>query len=882
MDTDVDRFASMCPEEFEAFFAKVQQKRLARQVPRQPEVKPGPLSAPDPVSSFENEKSTSGRASSSAEVSSQGLPADTSSQSEVLSGSLWGGSGSLLTASSDHTLPDGSDSVNSSVPSDSEPDAWDNNSGSEYDPNDSDSEVASELASAISDGDNSAASSKQFSGSENGSMRLSNSGMSTNSSDDSDGESITINSPPSVESLTYHPKPLSSAMKTQLTQDLNQRINYHGHRSLRSKLNLAMFGSNGLTQCIEQPGSWIVSSPEQSGKTVGEAALALTSMRMGHPSILVVKDVKGNARKVSDDLAALLSPSDFGMTVIYASGMKIWDTIRNACCRSNFRSGKLLVVISAHKADLEHLNDFLEDFNMTGLTVIADESDNIWSTEVIPGVSFRANCCQREKQMYRLLSSATDPAGRLNPLASGSRVRSLIQVSATHIATIVWHCQWRLPFRYVCADKSRLIERGYALEHDIKLVATLDPDEIKASNDYGLRSTQVVNELETFCQDSRNGRMMMVCLSPYVNKLDTMTVFAIAHVILQHYVKDAICIVMHGGGVNALYNSSAASSSSAADYSCGKGEVIYVDDAKQRRALKAGSQASAHQRRRTEQAIRSKQASDAIKRFDKKFGQARPHLVIGYSVVGRCASIRSRDRVITHVIGAYQRGRSKADAEQMLLRSNGKSRKIRAKNGFHHVRMVTTEESFWIVQDLYNFTEKALQMSGTGRQEDLMNWYKGDYPENFKPLFRDKHPWYRKSMGTLDSRGMRISGEPICMEEFPMPKRPKRKPSGSVKRQQRVDPESTIARLMRCIWAVAASSPEKHFKRADLDTWIQDHPNIITREEYVGRQHSHSWSIISSRCHYIRKINKAIRLYCLTDKGVKWYKQHLLHREGHS
>ncbi|KAK9835297.1 hypothetical protein WJX84_011834 [Apatococcus fuscideae] len=655
MDTDVDRFASMCPEEFEAFFAKVQQKRLARQVPRQPEVKPGPLSAPDPVSSFENEKSTSGRASSSAEVSSQGLPADTSSQSEVLSGSLWGGSGSLLTASSDHTLPDGSDSVNSSVPSDSEPDAWDNNSGSEYDPNDSDSEVASELASAISDGDNSAASSKQFSGSENGSMRLSNSGMSTNSSDDSDGESITINSPPSVESLTYHPKPLSSAMKTQLTQDLNQRINYHGHRSLRSKLNLAMFGSNGLTQCIEQPGSWIVSSPEQSGKTVGEAALALTSMRMGHPSILVVKDVKGNARKVSDDLAALLSPSDFGMTVIYASGMKIWDTIRNACCRSNFRSGKLLVVISAHKADLEHLNDFLEDFNMTGLTVIADESDNIWSTEVIPGVSFRANCCQREKQMYRLLSSATDPAGRLNPLASGSRVRSLIQVSATHIATIVWHCQWRLPFRYVCADKSRLIERGYALEHDIKLVATLDPDEIKASNDYGLRST-------------------------------------------QHYVKDAICIVMHGGGVNALYNSSAASSSSAADYSCGKGEVIYVDDAKQRRALKAGS-------------------------------QARPHLVIGYSVVGRCASIRSRDRVITHVIGAYQRGRSKADAEQMLLRSNGKSRKIRAKNGFHHVRMVTTEESFWIVQDLYNFTEKALQMSGTGRQEDLMNWYKGDYPE---------------------------------------------------------------------------------------------------------------------------------------------------------
>lgn len=77
-----------------------------------------------------------------------------------------------------------------------------------------------------------------------------------------------------------------------------------------------------------------------------------------------------------------------------------------------------------------------------------------------------------------------------------------------------------------------------------------------------------------------------------------------------------------------------------------------------------------------EQAVRSKQASDAIKKFDRKFGLARPLIVIGYNVIGRCASIRSTNRVITHVIGAYQLGKSKADAEQMLLRSNGKSRQV--------------------------------------------------------------------------------------------------------------------------------------------------------------------------------------------------------------
>lgn len=54
---------------------------------------------------------------------------------------------------------------------------------------------------------------------------------------------------------------------------------------------------------------------------------------------------------------------------------------------------------------------------------------------------------------------------------------------------------------------------------------------------------------------------------------------------------------------------------------------------------------------------------------------------------------------------------------------------VRSKNGFDHVRMVTTEESFWIVQDLYNFTEEALGLSGTGRQEDLQAWYEADYPE---------------------------------------------------------------------------------------------------------------------------------------------------------
>lgn len=105
---------------------------------------------------------------------------------------------------------------------------------------------------------------------------------------------------------------------------------------------------------------------------------------------------------------------------------------------------------------------------------------------------------------------------------------------------------------------------------------------------------------------------------------------------------------------------------------------------------------------------------------------------------------------------------------------------------------------------------------------------------------------------------------------------------GAVRKRKRVDPQSTVFRLMRCVWAVAAEAPEKQFKRADLDTWIDGHPDIITREEYVGRQHSHAWSIISSRAHFVRRINKAIGLHCLTDRGVDWCTKNLVPRGNQS
>ena len=67
----------------------------------------------------------------------------------------------------------------------------------------------------------------------------------------------------------------------------------------------------------------------------------------------------------------------------------------------------------------------------------------------------------------------------------------MVQISAINIAAVLWHCQWRLPFRYFNVDVSFLVERGYAREWDVRLVTEIQPDMLRKSEDYGIRSDVV-------------------------------------------------------------------------------------------------------------------------------------------------------------------------------------------------------------------------------------------------------------------------------------------------------------------------------------------------------------------------------------------------------
>ena len=98
---------------------------------------------------------------------------------------------------------------------------------------------------------------------------------------------------------------------------------------------------------------------------------------------------------------------------------------------------------------------------------------------------------------------------------------------------------------------------------------------------------------------------------------------------------------------------------------------------------------------------------------------------------------------------------------------------VRAGHGFQYVRAVMLRSDFETVNVLYDFTEEALKTSGTGRLEDLENWYSGNYDERFRHLFTNPRPWCRPTFGSPAFKQVRIGNELLR----PPVQEPQRKPS---------------------------------------------------------------------------------------------------------
>lgn len=77
-----------------------------------------------------------------------------------------------------------------------------------------------------------------------------------------------------------------------------------------------------------------------------------------------------------------------------------------------------------------------------------------------------------------------------------------------------------------------------------------------------------------FGRDSRNARLTFFCTCPYVHASNMITTFDIAKEIVHDHVPNAVCVVVHGGGVHAIYK---AQQSGEQDYLNGMGRTMYED-----------------------------------------------------------------------------------------------------------------------------------------------------------------------------------------------------------------------------------------------------------------------------------------------------------------
>ncbi len=95
----------------------------------------------------------------------------------------------------------------------------------------------------------------------------------------------------------------------------------------------------------------------------------------------------------------------------------------------------------------------------------------------------------------------------------------------------------------------------------------------------------MAEELQVFGNDARKGKLMFFCTCPYVHASNMVTTFDIAKEIVHDHVPNAVCIVVHGGGVHAIYS---AQRPEEQDYLTGMGRIMFENSEASKLPAKQG------------------------------------------------------------------------------------------------------------------------------------------------------------------------------------------------------------------------------------------------------------------------------------------------------
>lgn len=411
-----------------------------------------------------------------------------------------------------------------------------------------------------------------------------------------------------------------------------------------------------------------------------------------------------------------------------------------------------------------------------GVVLVLDEADAMWSSS-FPGT-------QREQNMYQILGADFEQDDTMShAILKRSQIRSFVQISATHISTVLWHYCFSIPFRKLIADEDRLRSNGFVLYQDLEnysphLTGTTE------ANSYGLKSEVGKKFIKSFAemkeprnpwtgeershwgnlalsqryQDSSGKiqtryfpsdspsphakycRMMLLCLTPKIAAARGLNTYEIAEQVLQE-IPDALILIREAQGSFFLSRETR--------------EPYKIVDSKGKK----------------------EKLGPSIEYIDKEYGMIRPLVVLGYGCLKRCISVRSPHRVITHAMFNVSKSSIAGNVQQMFMRVAGMTKVARKLNGFgEKVKVLCTEEDYKLVQELYKFTQRVLECS-SGSVDNLGQFLQpGNYDQETllfitsKPLVK-KGDW-EQTLSNLHGRPNRqrgITGEVFTVLDISFP-----------------------------------------------------------------------------------------------------------------
>lgn len=429
------------------------------------------------------------------------------------------------------------------------------------------------------------------------------------------------------------------------------------------------------------------------------------------PTVIIVRDLVDNVQSVEQKANALMQK--FRTQTKYIGSRKSFTELFEDHL-DDFKNGNIVPLMTCNEYQLRLLCTNVERYNVSDIVLILDECDTMFTKWLMPDT--RGNERQltaRERLLYQLLGwhgpgrgwvlnrSEDDPNLR-------SRVRSLVQVSATHMNTFAWAQMWRCPFKAFSVDLDLIKDRGYSVYADILPFRDANgrpvflPANLSAAEK--MRTPQFQSFMQAFRDDRRSYKMMLAVMTSTKNagSRRTPNMATVGQSMLQQC-PDAHVLVCTADGVTNITRPTG-------NITIGKDSVMQNEDGKPYKL------------------------TTVLNMIDELEAGTRPVIIIGYQCVGRCVSIRGRNFVFTHVLVSPSKSMNAASLSQAGMRGGGKTAALRRAHGFNEISALMDEADLKMIHGLYGMTRDILLTAGTGRQEDLDTCFDRQYPRGYRPL----------------------------------------------------------------------------------------------------------------------------------------------------